>query len=155
MKSEFAKILKALADETRLDLVRLLLTHDFCVGALAQRLGFSEAGVSQHLKVLREAGLVRGEKRGYFTHYMIDRERLAEVAEEIKGLTDLPPCPDGVCLRKGNAKTDCRKEGRVMCDTKCQYPERLKGKQKECTPEQIKICHGDEGHPCEGEKEGE
>jgi len=154
MNSEFVQILKALSDETRFDLVKLLLTHDFCVGALAQRLGLSEGAVSQHLKLLREAGLVKGEKRGYWTHYMVEREKLIELAEGIKGLTHLLPCPEGACLRKGNAKIDCRKGGKIMCcDTKCQYPERLKGKPEECTPEQIKICHGGEEHPCEEKKE--
>ncbi|MBW2146217.1 MAG: hypothetical protein JRI22_04250 [Deltaproteobacteria bacterium] len=40
----------------------------------------------------------------------------------------------------------------MCCDEKstCQKPENLKGKQSECTPEQIKICHGDSReHPCE------
>lgn len=153
MTSELVQILKALSDETRFELVKVLLTHDFCVGALAQRLGLSEAAVSQHLKLLREAGLVRGEKRGYWTHYTVEREKLIEVAEGIKGLTHLLPCPEGACLRKGNARIDCRKEGRIMCNSKCQYPERLKGKPEECSPEQIKICHGGEEHPCEQEKE--
>ena len=39
-----------------------------------------------------------------------------------------------------------------MCDCKCQYPEKLKTKPEECTPEQIKECHGDEEHPCGEEK---
>jgi len=41
-----------------------------------------------------------------------------------------------------------------MCDCKCQYPEKLKAKPEECSPEQIKECHGDsEEHPCEEKKE--
>jgi len=43
-----------------------------------------------------------------------------------------------------------------MCekDPRCKKPENLKGKPEECTPEQIKICHGsDEEHPCTDEKE--
>jgi hypothetical protein len=44
-----------------------------------------------------------------------------------------------------------------MCDEKkkkgCEKPEKLKGKPGECTPEQIKECHGDgKDHPCEPEK---
>lgn len=40
-----------------------------------------------------------------------------------------------------------------MCMDCCQEPEKLKGKPQDCTPEQIKECHGDvEGHPCETEK---
>ena len=36
---------------------------------------------------------------------------------------------------------------------KCQKPEKLKGKPGECTPEQIRECHGEEQpHPCEGDK---
>ena len=63
--TEFVQIVKTLADETRFKLVKLLLTHDLCVGALAQHLRISEAAVSQHLKYVREAGIVKGEKRGY------------------------------------------------------------------------------------------
>jgi len=36
-----------------------------------------------------------------------------------------------------------------MCRNCCEQPEKLKGKPEECTPEQIKECHGDaQGHPC-------
>jgi hypothetical protein len=43
-----------------------------------------------------------------------------------------------------------------MCDCKgCRYPEKLKGKPGDCSPEQIRECHGDvETHPCE-EPEGD
>lgn len=152
MTAEIVQILKTLSDETRFELVKLLLTHDFCVGALAQHLGLSEAAVSQHLKLLREAGLVKGEKRGYWTHYMVEKKKLTELAELLSELTNLMPCPESVCIKKINAKSDCHKEGAKMCDCKCQYPERLKGRPEECTPEQIKECHGDEKHPCEDEK---
>ena len=70
---------KALADQNRLKLVDLLLTHDLCVGALASRLGISKPAVSQHLQILRKAGLVRGEKRGYYTHYSIERDLLLRI----------------------------------------------------------------------------
>jgi len=153
MTTESVQILKTLSDETRFNLIKILLTHDFCVGALAQRLRISEAAVSQHLKLLREAGLVKGEKRGYWTHYIVERNKLNELAELIKELTQLLPCPEGLCIKKLNGKIDCHKEGAKMCDCKCQYPEKLKTKPEECTPEQIKECHGDDKeHPCEEEK---
>jgi DNA-binding transcriptional ArsR family regulator len=153
MTTEFVQILRSLSDETRFELIKLLLTHDFCVGALAQHLRISEAAVSQHLRLLREAGLVKGEKRGYWTHYSVEKNKLNEMAEQLRELTNLLPCPEGVCIKKLNGKIDCHKEGAKMCDCKCQYPEKLKGKPEECTPEQIKECHGDKEHPCEGEKE--
>jgi DNA-binding transcriptional ArsR family regulator len=152
MKTEFIQIIKSLSDDTRFKLVRLLLTHDLCVGALAKHLSISEAAVSQHLKHLREAGLVKGEKRGYWTHYMVEKSKLNALADFVKGLTHLPLCPEGMCAKKVNDKVDCHKEGTNMCDCKCEYPEKLKGKPEECTPEQIKECHGDKEHPCEEEK---
>jgi ArsR family transcriptional regulator, arsenate/arsenite/antimonite-responsive transcriptional repressor len=127
------------------------------VGALARYLKISEAAVSQHLKQLREAGLVKGEKRGYWTHYLVERKKLNELAESVRELTSLQPCSEGVCVKisnqKENQKDDCRKEGLIMCDCKCQKPEKLNGKPEECAPEQIKECHGDtKEHPCEDEK---
>ena len=65
---DLLKVMKALSDETRLKIINLLLNFDFCVGALSRQLGISEAAVSQHLQILRKAGLVTGEKRGYYTH---------------------------------------------------------------------------------------
>lgn len=73
---EWINVIKMLADDTRRSIVGLLLTHDLCVGALARRTNVTEAAVSQHLRLLREAGLVIGEKRGYYTHYRINREQL-------------------------------------------------------------------------------
>ena len=151
---EIVQVFKVLSDETRFKLINVLLTHDLCVGALAHHLGISEAAVSQHLKQLREVGLVKGEKRGYWTHYMVERNKLSELAEFVEELTSLQPCPEGVCIKKLNQKNDCQKEGLKMCDCKCQNPEKLKGKPEECTPEQIIECHGDtKEHPCE-EDEG-
>ncbi len=152
MIEDVVQILKSLSDEKRFELVKILLTHDLCVGALAHRLGISEAAISQHLKLLREAGLVKGEKRGYWTHYTVEKTRLSELADFIKELTNLPPCPEGICLKKIDSKIICGKEGVKMCDSKCQYPEKLKGRPEDCTPEQIKECHGDEKHPCTVEK---
>jgi DNA-binding transcriptional ArsR family regulator len=79
--------LKALADENRLKILQMLLNGDLCVGALAQHLGISKPAVSQHLRVLREAGLVKGEKRGYWTHYVVEREAMRRVAERLQAMS--------------------------------------------------------------------
>jgi len=55
------KLLKAIADDTRMNILTLLLRHNYCVRALANELNLSEATISQHLKVLREAGVLVGE----------------------------------------------------------------------------------------------
>jgi len=146
---ELSEAFKALSDESRFKVVNLLLTHDFCVGAVARHLKITEAAVSQHLKHLREVGLVRGEKRGYWTHYRVDKTMLNELAKALTNLTKLPPCPEGLCSRKLDPKTDCSQEHDRVCDCKCQHPEKLKGKPEECTSKQIDRCHGSiKSHPC-------
>jgi len=103
--TDLVNILKALSDDTRYRLVNFLLKHDFCVGALATRLDISESAVSQHLKILRDAGIVKGDKRGYFTHYYVDRERLKEAASQIIELSRVVPldkeCHQG-CSKEDN-----------------------------------------------------
>ncbi len=80
--AETLAVLKALADPTRLRLLRLLAAQReggaLCVHALAVRLKVSAPAVSQHLRVLRDLDLVRGVQSGVRMHYFLNRERLAE-----------------------------------------------------------------------------
>lgn len=57
-------VLKALGEENRLRIMRLLLREPLSVGAVAEALGLSEYNVSKHLRVLKEAGLLEMEKAG-------------------------------------------------------------------------------------------
>ena len=83
---ELAGIFKALSDPTRLRLVKLLSEcspgectgEALCVNALANKLGVSQSAVSQHLRVLKQVGLVRGVRQGYFVHYSLERDRLEQ-----------------------------------------------------------------------------
>ncbi len=79
---------KALADSTRYQIIALLLEEDLCVGALSKRIQISESAVSQHLKILRQSGLVWGERRGYFTHYSVNKEELQYLANELTKLAE-------------------------------------------------------------------
>jgi ArsR family transcriptional regulator, arsenate/arsenite/antimonite-responsive transcriptional repressor len=83
-----ARLFKALADETRLRLLKLLSEQEgesaLCVGALATRLGVSQSAVSQHLAVLRAAGLVSDERRGYFVHYRVNRAGLGRWHDQLR-----------------------------------------------------------------------
>lgn len=83
------KAFKAIADESRMKILSLLLQHPYCVRALARELDLTEATVSQHLKVLRQAGLVAGEKRGYFMHYAVNRSVLLDLAAHLTTLAGL------------------------------------------------------------------
>jgi len=67
--------------DTRIQIIQLLKEKSLCVNALAHRLGVTPAAVSQHLHILREADLVKAEKKGYFVHYTINESRLLEWRE--------------------------------------------------------------------------
>ena len=155
---QFLTVLKALADETRMKLLDLLLAQDLCGRAAAKRLGISEAAVSQHLKILKDAGLVLGEKRGYWTHYSVQTEVLEEIGPELERMTERSAKAGLKCRRvQAQRKGYTGKEVKAMCCKPCcEQPEKLKGKPGECTPAQIKECHGDaKEHPCKGEKKKE
>jgi DNA-binding transcriptional ArsR family regulator len=85
---DLARLFKALSDETRLRLLKLLADRGpdgaLCVGALAANLGVTQSAVSQHLAVLRAAGLVVDERRGYFVHYRLNRANLGRWRERMR-----------------------------------------------------------------------
>ncbi|MBN2531328.1 MAG: winged helix-turn-helix transcriptional regulator [Spirochaetales bacterium] len=77
---------KALGDETRFSILCILIQHNICAKSIACRLKLSESAVSQHLKILRECGLISGEKRGYWVHYKVN---VPEINRIINGLNSL------------------------------------------------------------------
>lgn len=89
-----ANILKALGDSKRFQLLQLMSQRGYCVRALARLSQLSESAVSQHLKILREAGLVYGVKRGYYTHYCVDKDALGNIISELEQMRDTQrkPC---------------------------------------------------------------
>lgn len=89
-----AAVFSALADPTRLKLVKLLCRqqepHALCVNALAGLLGVTQSAVSQHLRVLKSIGMVKGDRRGYHIHYFVNRD----VLEQYRKLTSTALTPD-------------------------------------------------------------
>ena len=77
MKLEPSEMLKALAVETRVRIIDLLKVKG-PLGAknISGLIGISPAAVSQHLKILRHAGLVRSERKGYWIPYTINEEAM-------------------------------------------------------------------------------
>ncbi len=73
-----ARIFKVLSVDTRVRMVEMLKRRTLCVNALARALDITPAAVSQHLRVLRDADLVRAEKKGYYVHYRVNDATLAD-----------------------------------------------------------------------------
>lgn len=74
------KILKALGEPMRFKIFSCLLERKHCVRSLSKKLGITESAISQHLKIMREADLVYGEKYGYHTHFLPKQETLDALA---------------------------------------------------------------------------
>jgi DNA-binding transcriptional ArsR family regulator len=81
-----ARIFKVLSVETRVRMIDLLKRRSLCVNALARALKMTPAAISQHLRVLRDAGVVTADKRGYFVHYRVNEKTLAEWSEKARRL---------------------------------------------------------------------
>jgi ArsR family transcriptional regulator len=83
---ELAMLAKALAHPVRVQIVRILAATEGCVNELVEQLPLAQSTVSQHLKVLKEAGLVRGTVEGPRTCYCIDPAGLRRLRVLVAGL---------------------------------------------------------------------
>ena len=84
MKSHSAELFKVLGVVTRVKIIELLKTQG-PLGAMeiAKQLGVTPAAVSQHLRLLRQSGLVRSERKGYWIPYSINEEALEKCGQQL------------------------------------------------------------------------
>ncbi len=87
MNSDPTEMFKALSVETRVKIIELLKSEG-PLGAknIAGQIGVTPAAVSQHLKILRQAGLVRSERKGYWIPYSIDEEALENCGQLLSNI---------------------------------------------------------------------
>ena len=104
---QMAEFFKALGEPTRLKIIRLLASNPerrLCVGALAQKIGITQPAVSQHLKVLKNVGIVEPNREGFRVHYSINAETFTTFRKNLDELCKLAfekfPCDDDECLGK-------------------------------------------------------
>lgn len=83
---QLVKVFKALSNNVRLEILSLLAERPLCVNVLVNCLNVSQPAVSQHLRVLENAGLVKGSKMGYWVHYSLVPESFAECLSFLKEL---------------------------------------------------------------------
>jgi ArsR family transcriptional regulator, arsenate/arsenite/antimonite-responsive transcriptional repressor len=86
-KDPDVRLLQALADPTRLEIVRQLASEEcVCACDLTACCDLSQPTVSHHLRVLREAGIVEGERRGTWIYYTLRRDALGRLERILGGL---------------------------------------------------------------------
>jgi ArsR family transcriptional regulator len=90
-------VLKAMADDNRLTILKLLSGGERCLCEVSEALGISAALASHHVKKLAEAGLVRTRRQGLWLHCSLNEPVLRELAADISALADEPAALSGAC----------------------------------------------------------
>ena len=88
-EQELADFCKVFSADIRVRIFNLLKNRSLCVGALTARLNVTQGAVSQHLRILKSAGLVKAEKKGYFIHYSINENVLRKRKAAIESFLDI------------------------------------------------------------------
>ncbi|NLW65626.1 MAG: winged helix-turn-helix transcriptional regulator [Clostridiales bacterium] len=84
---EHAKVFKAFCDEKRLRILELLRDGEKCACVLLEQLDLGQSGLSYHMKILLESGVVESRQEGRWTHYKISGKGSEYAAELLKELT--------------------------------------------------------------------
>ncbi|NOY08102.1 MAG: winged helix-turn-helix transcriptional regulator [Spirochaetes bacterium] len=93
---ESADLFKILSVDKRIEIIELLKKEPVSVNALAEVLGITQSAVSQHLRVLKGAGFVRDERKGYWIYYSLNKEALEKCRKRLNRI-----CTCG-CIEKEN-----------------------------------------------------
>jgi ArsR family transcriptional regulator len=80
------ELFHALSDETRLEIIELLRKGERCVCELTDSLDAAQSRLSFHLRVLKDAGIVRDRKDGRWVHYELDPDAFEEVEALVSGM---------------------------------------------------------------------
>src|SRR3989344_1436010 len=78
-----AELFKILSVDKRIEIIELLKKEPMSVNALADALGVTQSAVSQHLLVLKGAGLVKDERQGYWIYYSLNRDVLEKCRQRL------------------------------------------------------------------------
>jgi ArsR family transcriptional regulator len=92
------KLLKAMADDTRIKILRCLLNGEQCACAIVPCIGKAQPTVSQHLKILEEAGVIVSRREGINIWYKIESDEAVKIME-ILGIEKIDYDGGGQCVR--------------------------------------------------------
>jgi ArsR family transcriptional regulator, arsenate/arsenite/antimonite-responsive transcriptional repressor len=103
-----AAILKLLGDKTRLTMMRILADQDCCVCEFVAMFDTSQPAISQHIRKLKDAGMVKESRRGQWVFYSLNKQY--EYFEFVQLLMDALPSQD-------EKLTELEKQGkRISCE---------------------------------------
>ncbi|KXG76146.1 ArsR/SmtB family transcription factor [Thermotalea metallivorans] len=97
---EQIEIFKALSDENRIKILKMLSCRELCACDIQQNLDLTQPTISHHMKVLQQTGLIQWEKRGKWIFYRINQKKVEGLYGFIKEITNPSedcPCPISSC----------------------------------------------------------
>jgi ArsR family transcriptional regulator, arsenate/arsenite/antimonite-responsive transcriptional repressor len=119
----YARIFKAISDETRLQVMALIFRHgEVCVCEVEQVLGVTQSKASRHLRYLRDAGVLVDRRDGVTVYYGLPTAQPPEVSAILmllRGLLSAEVLPDAAPLlvqlraTRGNGDAKARPEGAI------------------------------------------
>ena len=80
---ESADLFKILSVDKRIEIIELLKKEPMSVNAIAEVLGITQSAISQHLRVLKAAGLVTDKRQGYWIYYSLNRDALEKCRQRL------------------------------------------------------------------------
>lgn len=101
--TEELRILKALSDNTRLEIIEMLSCNEMCACDLLGGLAVNQSTLSHHMKVLTESGLIISKKEATWMYYSINRQIISKIHQFIDELVNHKE--DCECQK---IKTDCK-----------------------------------------------
>ena len=98
--NKIAKIFKALGDENRIKILILLLEKRFCAKGISKYLEISESATSQHLKILKDSEIIKGEKMGRYVVYSIVTQNFEQATLVLNTITSETSIEKQIKLQK-------------------------------------------------------
>ena len=98
---EQAKVFKALCDPKRLAILEQLRSGEKCACVLQEPLDLTQSGLSYHMKILCDSGIVVSRQEGKWTHYSFDPQGVQKAKELLDEITEFSPgCSDNCSCKQ-------------------------------------------------------
>ena len=94
--TEAAEVFKALCDENRIRILKMLQTGEKCGCKLLEELNVTQPTLSHHMKILCDSGIVEGRKEGKWTHYKISNDGRSNALKLLEEITST----QNTCIEK-------------------------------------------------------
>lgn len=104
---ELVPFLKALCEEVRLRIIKMLMEREMCVCEIMDGLKLSQPAVSHHMKILKQAGLVQDRRQGKWVYYSLDKEFFSTLEKQL-GEKLFVPISESTCDEAAPVLEQCK-----------------------------------------------